>query len=186
LIEEFNRRISRLYEEVALAYGYSPKDKKFIPLPEHEELSTYSPDDVMEYVRKIMDEEIIKMNLRVANVKTIEALRKELIALMLGSGRGDQAHLSDITPEWFQEYMQRNHPGYLQSAMKRHPQFLRRSLADALEVEQRRLFHELIELILEDPSEKDLSAAEIKKMYFPEAGISEEMIDEELNRQKRK
>jgi len=186
LIEEFNRRISRLYEEVALAYGYSPKDKKFIPLPEHEELSTYSPDDVMEYVRKIMDEEIIKMNLRVANVKTIEALRKELIALMLGSGRGDQAHLSDITPEWFQEYMQRNHPGYLQSAMQRHPQFLRRSLADALEAEQRSLFHDLIELILEDPSEKDLSAAEIKKMYFPEAGVSEEMIDEELNRQKRK
>lgn len=70
--------------------------------------------------------------------------------------------------------------------MQRHPQFLRRSLADALEAEQRSLFHDLIELILNDPNEKNLSTAKIKEMYFPEAGISEEMIDEELDRQKRK
>lgn len=185
LIEEFNKRISLVYAAVAEAYGFSPKDKPFKPLPEHEKLDTYSPNDVMEYVRKLMDEEINKINSPIADVKTIEALRKELIALMLGSGRSDPAHLEAVNPEWFEQYVQRNHPGYLKSIMKSNPQFLRRSLADALEAEDRRLFHDLIEIIMAEPSQAGLTPAEIKQMYFPEGRVSEEMIDEELRRIKR-
>jgi hypothetical protein len=183
LVAEFNKRIARLYAAIAEGHGYNPDDKPFTPLPGQEVVDTYSPDDVLEYVRRQMDALINSPDLPMHQTPTVEGLRKELVAYMAAANDKMKDNLIPITPAWFEEYLKRNHPGYLRQTMSQNPAFLRRTEADSLEADQRRELTDLVSIILGSPNDRDRDVAELKKLYFSEPYYTIEMIQEELNRQ---
>ena len=183
LVKEFNKRITRLYAAVAEAYGHRPEDKPFTPLPEHDEIDTFSQDDVLEYIRNQMNALINSPELPMNQTPTVEALRKELIEYMSVSNPQSIVNLAPITSTWFEEYLKRNQPGYLKRTLNSNPNFLRRSLADDLDADKRRDLVEMMEIVLSYPGNSDLSAERLKRSYFPEKDFTEEMIQEERDRQ---
>ena len=185
LVKEFNRRIARLYAAVAEGYGHRPEDKPFTPLPEHEEVDTFSEDDVFEYIRRQMSALINSPELLMHQAPTIEGLRKELIEYLSVDSPQSINNLAPITSTWFEEYLKRNQSGYLKTRLDSNPNFLRRSLADDLDANKRRGLVELMEIVLSYPGNENLSPEELKLSFFPEKEITEEMIQEERDRQQR-
>jgi hypothetical protein len=184
LIAEFNKRITRLYEAFAEGFGYNPADKPFIPLPEHEKIDNFSQEDVLEYIRNQMNALINSPDLPMYQAPTVEALRKELIEYMSVSNPQSIDNLAPITSTWFEEYLKRNQPGYLKRTLNSNPNFLRRSLADDLDANKRRGLVEMMEIVLSYPGNENLSPKELKLSFFPEKEFTEEMIQEERDRQR--
>jgi hypothetical protein len=115
---------------------------------------------------------------------TVEALRKELIEYMSVSNPQSIDNLAPITSTWFEEYLKRNQPGYLKRTLNSNPNFLRRSLADDLDANKRRGLVEMMEIVLSYPGNENLSPKELKLSFFPEKEFTEEMIQEERDRQR--
>jgi len=183
LIAEYNKRIARLYAAVAEGFGYDPADKPFTPPAGHKTPESFSEDDVRDFIRRQMDTLINSPELPMHQSPTVESLRKEIIAYLAGANDKIENSLAPITPEWFEEYIKRNHPGYLRDTMGKKPAFLRRTEADILDADQRRQLVELMSLILDGGEDDGKTAEEIKKIYFPEGHYTVGMIEDELSRQ---
>jgi hypothetical protein len=187
LVQEFDRRISKLYDALSEASGKDIEQHKYIPLPEFDNPRPRRdsvPNFMINDIKRQMSEAIEAMSKH----STLEGLRKRLLDFF--QTRNQAALAESITPDWLEDYLKSDHKNWLAEQLRRHPDFLRASSLDSLSHDKLKESSEMMELVFDevalaggDPKNIDLAGDLVRSVM---TGLSEEQIkklyEDELRR----
>jgi len=187
LVQEFDRRISKLYDALSEAFGKDIEQHKYIPLPEFANPRPRRdsvPNFMINDIKRQMSEAIEAMSKH----STLEGVRKRLLDFF--QTRNQAALAESITPDWLEDYLKSDHKNWLAEQLRRHPDFLRASPLDSLSHDKLKESSEMMELVFDevtlaggDPKNIDLSGDLVRTVM---TGLSEEQIkklyEDELRR----
>jgi len=190
LVQEFDRRIAKLFDALSEAYGRAKDQHAYIPLPEFANPRPRRdsvPNFIINEIKNQMNEAVKKMS----EHSTLEGVRKRLMSFF--ETRGLSKVAEPVTPEWLEDYLKSDHKNWLAEQLRVHPDFLRSSVLDGLSHDQLKDSFEMMELLHDeervngrDPKNLDLSGDNVTSVM---SGLSVEQIqklhDDELRRNRK-
>lgn len=182
MVQEFNRRIANLYDEIADMYGRSREQQAFEPLAEHvNQIPKYRADDVPEFIRgdikRLMDSQISKLT----DNSTIRGLHTEIIENLRARNLGKNSQ--GVTQAWLEGHLREEYPEWLGKQLKMHPNFMKASPLDSLDSSQLSYGREMMSLLHFENMQKgqspsDIDLGEAKRTLFQEPWYTDEIIKE--------
>lgn len=182
MIQEFNRRISNLYDAIADMYGRSRDQQAFEPLPEHlNPIQKYRRGDVPEFIRNDIRRMMESETSNLADNSTIRGLHNEILESF--AMRGLSKNAEPINLAWIEGHLRDEYAPWLGNQLRIHPNFMKASPLDSLDSASLKDARDLMWIIHNDSimngkSPDSLNLAEVKKTYFPESQYTDEIIKE--------